>query len=302
MDSASAQQTRKIAMTQAGNTPSLHEPEATALRTALWRALHTQVDEPPHVLVDDVGLKLASPGDGWRDRPDMHPEWTRGYRASIVGRARFIEDLVVDKARAGIDQYVILGAGLDTFAQRRPDVASRMRVFEVDQPGPQAWKRERLHHAGYGVPDWLHLVPVNFEAGQSWWEELANHDFDPDRPAVIVSTGVSMYLSHEANVAMLRQIAATARGTVLAMTFLLPLPLLPDDERAQHEMVYEKARAAGTPFISFFRPEDIVALAREAGFSEAHHVPTAAITKRYFADRPDGLKPASGESFLVATV
>src|SRR5580704_4408540 len=96
----------------------------TAVRVALWRALHVQIDPPPHVLEDEIGLRLAAPEDGWRDRPDMHPEGSKPFRAAMVARARFIEDLVEEQAGLGVDQYVILGAGLDTFAQRRPEVAS----------------------------------------------------------------------------------------------------------------------------------------------------------------------------------
>src|SRR5882724_13372153 len=109
-------------------------PDSTAVRVALWRALHLEVDSPPHVLEDEVGLKLAAPDDGWRSRPDMSP-FTRPFRASILGRARFIEDLVVEEAARGVEQYVILGAGLDTFAQRRPEIAAKLRIFEVDRPG-----------------------------------------------------------------------------------------------------------------------------------------------------------------------
>jgi O-methyltransferase involved in polyketide biosynthesis len=95
-------------------------PENTAVRVALWRAMHVQVDSTPHVLEDEIGLKLVAPYDDWRSRPDMDPQFTQLFRASIVARARFIEDLVVEQAGRGVSQYVILGAGLDTFAQRRP--------------------------------------------------------------------------------------------------------------------------------------------------------------------------------------
>src|SRR6185312_9073436 len=134
--------------------------------------MHVQVDPPPHVLEDEIGLRLAAPDDGWRGRPDMDPQGTSGFRAAIVARARFIEDLVAEQAGHGLAQYVILGAGLDSFAQRRPEIASRLRVFEVDRPGPQEWKRRRLVDLGFGVPDWLRLVPVDFEAGASWVEPL----------------------------------------------------------------------------------------------------------------------------------
>ncbi len=141
--------------------------DGTAVRVALWRALHVLVDPPPHVLEDEIGLKLVAPADGWRDRPDMDLQFTKLFRASIVARARFIEDLTVEQARHGVGQYVILGAGLDTFAQRRPEIASGIKVFEVDQPGPQEWKRRRLIELGFGVPEWLRFVPVDFEAGGS---------------------------------------------------------------------------------------------------------------------------------------
>src|SRR5690349_22134969 len=119
-------------------------PEDTAVRVALWRALHVELDSAPPVLEDRIGLELVAPAEGWRNRPDMHPQFIAPFRASIVGRARFVEDLVDARAAAGVEQYVILGAGLDTFAQRRRDLAARLRVFEVDQPGPQAWKQQRL--------------------------------------------------------------------------------------------------------------------------------------------------------------
>ena len=201
-------------------------PESTAERVALWRALHVLVDPAPHVLEDVIGLQLVAPDDDWRDRLDMDPVTTQGFRTSVISRARFIEDVVTEEALAGVGQYVLLGAGLDTFAQRRPDVASRMHVFEVDRGGPQAWKRERLVELGFGLPEWLHLVPADFEVSGSWWRALAAGGFDSSRPAVIASTGVSMYLTREATMDTLRQLAELAAGSTLAMTFLLPPELL----------------------------------------------------------------------------
>lgn len=276
-------------------------PESTAVRVALWRATHVQVDQPPYVLADEVGLQLVAPDDGWHRRPDLDPDATRWARASIVARARFVEDLVVEQASLGVNQYVILGAGLDTFAQRRPEIAAQLRVFEVDQPGPQAWKRQRLIEVGFGVPPWLRLVPVDFEAGWSWWDRLVAAGFDPDQPAVVASTGVAMYLTPEANVATLRQIASLAPGSTLAMTFLLPLELLDEQDRQGLRATQRAARASGTPFLSFFAPPDLLALAREAGFAAAEHVCAADLDRRYFTGRTDGLRPSGGEAFLVAT-
>ncbi|KWH29004.1 class I SAM-dependent methyltransferase [Burkholderia stagnalis] len=277
-------------------------PESTALRVALWRAMHTEVDAPPYVLEDDIGLQLIAPDDDWRDRPDMHPQGTRGFRASVIGRARFIEDLVAERAEHGVAQYVLLGAGLDTFAQRRPGLASSLQVFEVDQPGPQAWKQQRLISLGFGVPDWLHLVPVDFEASDAWFDKLVAAGFATDRPAVVASTGVTMYLSLDAIKATLRQIASLARGTTLAMTFLLPVELVEPEDRPVYQAVIDRAREAGTPFVSLFSPEQFVALAREAGFRDAHCVMPADLEQRYFNGRSDAFRPIDGEVFLVATV
>jgi methyltransferase (TIGR00027 family) len=275
--------------------------DSSAVRVALWRAMHVQSDSLPHVLEDEIGLRLVAPDEGWRQRPDMDPQATRGYRAGIVARARFIEDLVTEQSGHGVAQYVILGAGLDTFAQRRPEIASQLRVFEVDQPGPQAWKRQRLIELGFGIPEWLRFVPVDFEKDASWWERLAHAGFDASRPAVVASTGVTLYLTKDAIAATLRQIATLAPGSTLAMTFILPLELLDPEERAPQQAVQKSARAAGTPFLSSFSPSEMLALARDAGFAQVHHVSAADLIQRYFRGRTDDLRPASGEAFLVAT-
>jgi methyltransferase (TIGR00027 family) len=282
-------------MNQATSTP-----DSTAVRTALWRALHLEVDSPPHVLVDRIGLQLAGAGADWRQRPDMNEYATPGVRASIVARARYIEDLVTEQADHGVAQYVLLGAGLDTFAQRRPEIASTITVFEVDQPGPQAWKRQRLVELGFGVPDSLRLVPVDFET-TSWWDGLLANGFDADKPAVVASLGVSMYLTREATAATLRQSATLAPGSTLAMTFMQPIELVDPDEQEMHRATNAAARASGTPFISYYAPDEILAMAREAGFAAARHVSAADYTQRYFADRTDGLRPFTTEELLVAT-
>lgn len=278
-------------------------PDSTAARVALWRALHATIDPPPHVLDDTIGLQLLAPAPDWQQRGDMDPTFTRPFRASIVARARFIEDLVIGRAAQGLTQYVILGAGLDSFAQRHPDLASRMTVFEVDRAGPQQWKRRRLSELGFGTPDWLRFISVDFEAGDSWRHALAAAGFDASKPAVVVSTGVSMYLTEEANRAALREVATLAPGSALAMTFLLPLEQADPAVRPALEMATRAAQASGTPFISFFTPARMLALAMEAGFSDARHVSADDLTQRYFSGRTDGLRPpANAEELLIATI
>lgn len=279
----------------------IEAPDNTAVRTALWRALHVEVDSPPHVFEDKIGLRLVAPNEEWRNRPDMSP-FTRPFRASIVARARFVEDLVVEQAGRGVGQYVLLGAGLDTFAQRRPELASHLLVFEIDQPGPQEWKRQRLVALGFGVPSFLRFVPVDFEAGDAWWERLVASGFESQRPAVVASTGVSMYLTEDANMATLRQVAALAPGSTFVMSFMLPIELLDSEMRPGVERAAEGARANGTPFISFFTPTQMLALARDAGFREVQHVSAEMLAQRYFSGRTDGLRPPSNsEELLVAT-
>jgi methyltransferase (TIGR00027 family) len=276
-------------------------PDNTAVRVALWRALHLLVDAPPHVLEDRIGLALVAPEEGWQGRPDMS-EFTRPFRASIVARARFVEDLVEAEVARGVEQYVILGAGLDTFALRRPALASRLRVFEVDQPGTQAWKRQRLVELGLGLPPSLRLVPVDFEGGDRWLARLAAAGFDAGRPAVVASTGVSMYLTREAIAATLREVASLAAGSTLVMSFMLPIELAEPAARPGIEAAARGARASGTPWLSFFTPGEMLALARGAGFARVEHVSADALTARYFAGRADGLRlPSNSEELLVAT-
>jgi methyltransferase (TIGR00027 family) len=276
-------------------------PDGTAVRVALWRAMHVQLEPPPHVFADEIGLQLAAPDEGWRDRPDMDPQGTRMFRASIVARARFVEDLVLEQMGRGTRQYVVLGAGLDTFAQRRPQIASRIAVFEVDQPCPQAWKRARLMKLGFGVPEWLRLVPVDFEAGEDWWQRLATAGFDVGQAAVVASMGVSMYLTKDAIASKLRQVAALAPGSTMAMSFLLPAEVAEPEVRPWLERAVQGARASGTPFLSFFTPAEMFALAPDAGFRKVRHVSAADLAERYFVGRADGLRPVkNAEELLVA--
>lgn len=269
-------------------------PDSSAVRTALWRALHVELDAPPHLLADEIGCAIAAPAAGWRDRGDMHPMGTRAYRIGIAARTRFVEDLLLD---AQIGQYVLLGAGLDTFALRHTDAG--VQVFEVDQPGPVAWKRGRLDDLGYGAPAHLHFVPVDFET-DDWWAALLAAGFDANAPAVVSSSGVSMYLSEAANAATLRELAALAHGSTVAMSFMLPFELVDPSERPGLEGAARGARASGTPWLSFYAPDEIVAVARDAGFADVEVVMTEAIADRYLAGRTDGLRASGGEAVLLA--
>jgi methyltransferase (TIGR00027 family) len=283
-------------MEQNKKTP---EPDNTAVRTALWRALHVQVDATPHILEDEIGLRLIAPPEDCKERPDM--KFTKRLRASIVARARFIEDLIIEQSQHGISRYVILGAGLDTFAQRRPEIASRLQIYEIDQTDTLTWKQQRLIELGYGIPESLHFVTVDFER-TSWWTALLEKGFDTSMPAVVVCTGVTLYLTKEAIIETLQTIKKFAAGSVVAVTFYLPIELLKEEDKPLMEMSLKGAAASGTPMLSFFNSDEILALARETGFKEARILSTKELETLYFAGRTDDLLPATGEVFLVATV
>lgn len=284
------------------NDPINFIPDSTAVRVALWRAMHVQIDAPPHVLKDEIGIKLVNPAEGWRERGDMHPQGTAPFRASIVARARFIEDFVSEQANLGIDQYVVLGSGLDTFAQRSPEVASKLQIFEVEKGDTLAWKKYRLEELGYSIPKNLHFVHTNFESNESWWNKLQEAGFDPNKKAVVTSIGVSMYLSMDAIKETLTQMTKLAPGSKFIMTFMLPLEMVDPQDKPGYEMSLKGAQRSGTPFISFFSPEEMLKFAREFGFTKLEHFSTTDFVPKYFADRSDGLRPSTGEEFLIATI
>ena len=143
-------------------------------------------------------------------------------------------------------------------------------------------------------------MPVDFET-TSWWDGLLANGFDASEPAVVASLGVSMYLTREATAATLSQSAKLATGSTFAMTFMQPLELVDPDEQEMHRATNAAARASGTPFISYYAPDEILAMARDAGFTSARHVSAADYTQRYFADRTDGLRPFTTEELLVAS-
>jgi methyltransferase (TIGR00027 family) len=289
-------------------------PDVMAVTTALWRAAHLRLDLPPHVLEDDYGLRFvrdtdvlvtilgptAAPGpDAWLGHPFMGEKFRR-WRASMVARSRLVEDIVAEQVKRGHDQYVILGAGLDSFAFRRVDLVPPLRVFEVDEPGTQAWKQRRLHELRLAPPATLSFVPVDFER-QTWAAEIIRAGFDRSRPAVVSSLGVTQYLSVDAVQAMLGDVARLGPGAVLVCSFVLPVHRIEPDEQAMRADTEARAAAGGHPWLSAFLPDAISKLAEEAGFADVRLVTPNDLTVRYFAGRTDGLRPSSQNAYMVAS-
>lgn len=281
----------------------MKEPDHTAVRVSLWRALHLIVDEKPYIFHDNIGLKLISPNDDWQKRPDMDVANTSAFRASIVARSRFVDDLVVEQCEKGVDQYVILGAGIDTFAQRHQELCPQLTIYEIDQVDTQLWKKRRLEETGYPIPDCLKFVSVNFEEKQGWLDQLKKKGFDDTKPAVVVSTGVTQYLTIDAIMDTLKMFSKLAEGSKLALTFLLPFEKIKkQDERKEVDEAEKGAKAGGTPFISFFTPSEMLALAGEAGLKDVIHLSSIDLKEKYFRERTDQLMLQSGEDFIVATI
>ena len=213
-----------------------------------------------------------------------------GARTQVVVRSRFAERHVTAGARRGVDQYVILGAGLDSFAyrQRRADVV----VFEVDHPVTQEWKRARVSQAGLTQHRPVTYVPVDFEAGHSLPERLQANGFDAARPAVLSWLGVTVYLSRPAIEATLKTIGGFAPGTELIVDFMLPAECRDEAGEFYASQVAPNAAAGGEPWLSFFTPAEIGELLRPLGFSE----PTTSTQRAAIDDglwrRQDALRPA----------
>lgn len=275
------------------------QPDNTALRTALWRALHVLTDDKPYIIEDRIGYDLIKPEKDWQERPDM--KYTKRLRASIVVRARFIEDMAKEQIEKGVKQYVLLGAGLDSFAQRNMSISSQINIYEIDEPDTLAWKKEKLIENGYEVADNLHFVPVNFEVS-SWWDKLLSKGFNINQPTFISCTGVTLYLNKEAIGDMLKKMTMLAPESVIAIAFYLPIEQLDEEDQPMQKIANEGAEASGTPFVSFFPIEEIVKLANEIGLKEIQTISTKDMTEKYFKDRTDNLVPASGEFFLVAKI
>ncbi|WP_291906636.1 class I SAM-dependent methyltransferase [Chitinophaga sp. CB10] len=275
------------------------QPDNTAARTALWRALHVFADEQPYIIEDKVGYELLQPEQDWQERPDM--KYTKRLRASIVARARFVEDMAKDQINQGVKQYVLLGAGLDSFAQRNKNLAREVDIYEIDQPETLAWKQEKLVENGYSIPDHLHFVPVNFETS-SWWDELLKQGFDFSQRAFVSCTGVTLYLTREAITDTLRKLTSLAPGSTIAIAFYLPIAELDPEDQPMQEMANKGAAAAGTPFVSFFPVAAVEKMANEIGLKAVRTVSTKDMEEKYFKGRKDQLTPASGEFFLVARI
>jgi methyltransferase (TIGR00027 family) len=288
-------------------------PSSTAQVVAIFRAAHLLWDDLPKILEDTFALRLSGCENEAALRvqfdrlaaesinPDFAQIALRYMRGLVVMRSRYVEDEVSQAIKRGISQYVILGAGLDSFAYRRPEVANILRVFEVDHPATQNWKRARLQDLGIALPLNLAFVPVDFEK-QSLIEGLQESGYRSDAPAVFSWLGVTMYLTADATFSTLRMVASLAPGTEILFNYLLPTELLDDETRQIRSVMRARTAASNEPLLNFFEPARLIEQVRKLGFSEVWDFGPEEASRLYFAGRADGLRPLASDHIMGARV
>ena len=263
----------------------------TAHGVALHRAAHQLLDRPP-IFADPLALAVV----GTRARRALEADplrWERRpfadrLRAFLAVRSRLAEDALAAAVAGGVTQYVVLGAGLDTFALRDP--YGSLRVFEVDHPATQAWKRRLLAEAGLAPPPSLAFVPVDFER-QDLAHELAAAGFDPSRGAAVAWLGVVPYLERDAVLATLQWAAgAVGDAGVLVFDYGAPAPRWHIGLRLAAWRLASRVAAAGEPFRTLFRPAELAEVLRGSGFGDVEDLDGDALTERFCSGRADGLK------------
>ncbi|MGB6742436.1 MAG: class I SAM-dependent methyltransferase [Terracidiphilus sp.] len=262
----------------------------TAFGVARRRAVHQMLDRPP-VLDDPIAIPLLGPHFAYDKLKEMHP-FSRAFRAFMAARSRYAEDHLAAAAAQGVEQYVVLGAGLDTFAYRNP--FPRVRVFEVDFPATQQWKRELLAQAAIPVPAGLTFVPLDFEH-KTLAAGLAESGFNAQIPAFFGWLGVAPYLTLDAFRATLETIAALPARTGVSFDYGVPRHALGMLGRIAFDRLAARVAAAGEPFRLFFTPEELDAEFRRAGFHRFEQRGSHELNAMYFTGRADGLKlPSQG--------
>jgi len=271
----------------------MHEalPSKTALRVALRRAAHQIHDQKPLVFEDPLAVPIL--GAEFREELNRTPAadkrpFSAALRAFMVARARLAEDtLAMGVAELGVQQYLVLGAGLDTFAYRNP--YPQVRVFEVDHPATQAWKLERLAEAKIAIPDDAVLVPVDFER-QVLAQELFKAGFDPKLPTVTAWLGVVPYLTLEAFRDTTELMGSFAPGSAVVFDYSQPSEVLSPVERLMLESLSSRVAQAGEPFRLFFTPDALETELKLMGLDVVEDLDGPALTERLLAGRKDGLE------------
>lgn len=274
-------------------------PSRTALRVAMRRAAH-QIVDGPLVLNDPWSVKILEPllsvdGLNYEQKRAKHPV-SKAFRSYMVARSRYAEDELKLAYDAGVRQYVVLGAGLDTFALRCP--FKGLNIYEVDFPATQEWKHELMAEAGIPAAENLRFAAVDFEH-QTLADGLAQAGFDAKAPAFFSWLGVTMYLTLEGFRATLGFIGERPAGSAVTLDFSVPKELLGLVERVALDRLAKRVEQAGEPFRLFFSVDEMAAEFRQAGFNRWEMLDAEAVNRLYFQNRTDGLKLVGGAARLA---
>jgi methyltransferase (TIGR00027 family) len=278
------------------------QPSRTAQRVATRRAAH-QVLDRPQVFEDPLAMAIAGRDAAAELGPlrVAEPSSSRALRAFIAARSRYAEDQLARAVESGVRQYVVLGAGLDTFAYRNPLRSSGLHVFEVDHPATQAWKRARLNEAAIAIPDEMTFAAVDFER-QSIEDGLLRAGFDRQQLAFFSWLGVTPYLSRPAFDATILFIACLPAGSGVVFDFAVERSLLSPTQQRALDALAERVARAGEPFQLFFDPAALVSELARLGFGSIEDLSGDLINARYFAGRSDGLAVSGGGHLLSCQV
>jgi methyltransferase (TIGR00027 family) len=274
------------------------QPSQTALGVAIRRASHQIYDAHPLVFDDPFSVPIL--GETYRPALEqaatsIHDKFSLAMRAWLVARNRYAEDKLAQAVGRGVQQYVLLGAGLDTFAHRSPH--PNLTVFEVDHPATQRWKRNLLASSGLPAPSNLRFVPVDFER-QSLSDELKSSGLDLAAPTVFAWLGVVLYLTHPAFRATLDLIATSPAGSGVIMDYALPRDLLPPHEQESRDLLAARVQSIGEPFQLFFTPAEMAAELN--AFHDIEDLDAIQLNARYFAGRTDQLNLAGRTGKIVS--
>jgi methyltransferase (TIGR00027 family) len=269
----------------------------TAQRVAIRRAAHQLLDQP-RVLDDPLALRIigAEAAEALRSNPKENHTFSRAFRAFMVARSRYAEDELARAVAHGVTQYVVLGAGLDTFAYRNPHAG--LRVFEVDHPATQAWKREQLQAAAIAIPQSLTFVPIDFER-QTLADGVQKSGLNSNAAAFFSWLGVTPYLTREACMSTLSFIAKMPTGSGVVFDFAIDRSLLNIGQRMALAALSRRVAAAGEPFQLFFDPVKLQDELKGLGFHRAEFLQGKEINARYFSHRADGLCVRGGLGHLM---
>ena len=278
-----------------------HSPSNTALRVAIRRAEHQLLDEPK-VLDDPIALRIIGPEAAAGIRAGSVSRIQRlspSFRSYMAARSRCAEDELARLAAQGVRQYVVLGAGLDTFAYRNPYQAEGLRVFEVDHPATQAWKREQLRAAGIDIPAETTLVAADFER-QTLAEALAESSFRIDQPAFFSWLGVVAYLTDRAFEETMRFVASRPSPSGIVFDYAVPREGLNPVQKKAFDALASRVDRLGEPLQLFFEPAALVERLGEMGFQGIVDLGREELNAQYFAGRNDELRVRSNLARLIS--